>query len=175
MIELCVGKPSPFQGMPEGNFFDFDKGGAVLICNFDRPTAEEISNYHQDRPFEARFVRLEGVLFMLFKFGTLPWIDAPYDLRLTKLATWPEPEFGEGYGLTVILQDQKTAIVKELRLIGLGTQFSRDLRAEILSVDATEPLIKPVYDAKISEIYRKYTTNQMVKMSSHYYRIKGAR
>lgn len=172
MTQLTVGKPSPFAGLPEGCIFDFDEAGAILICTLNRPTVKEIQSFSVESPLQIRFVRIDGVLFMLFKFGWMSWMDAPYDIRLTKCTKFPELGETQGYAMTIVLQDQMSAVVKSLRFVGIGHDFSMALKAEIFSTDISAPLIKPEYDSRVSNIYRKYTTEQMVGLSSYYFNLR---
>ena len=86
--------------------------------------------------------------------------------------TLPDLSPGEGYALNIVLMDQATSIIKELRLIGLGENFSRDLREEVFS-GAGGPLFLPQYYAHINSIYQKYSTTKLVQMASHYYKLPG--
>lgn len=168
---LSVGSPAPFSMPQEGCKFEFTENGAIIVCALNRPTPAEIQSFKPSSPFQIRYVRIDGVLFFLFKFGAMPWMDAPYDIRLSQSVALPDLSPGEGYALTVVLVDQATSIVKELRLIGLGERFSRDLREELFS-DAGDPLFLPQYYAKVDSIFRRNSTAKLVQLAHHYYKLQ---
>nr|DAG39606.1 MAG TPA: hypothetical protein [Bacteriophage sp.] len=166
VIGFEVGKP--FHGLdkhPEGAVFEMTEGGPILFCNYIAPTQAEIEAFQAGKRAEFRLVRLGGILFVLSRFGSLPWVDSPFTIQLSRAAAIPEIPEGSGYGLTIVLLDKATSIVKSLRLIGLSTDFSRALRDEVLS-DASKPLDIVEYYASVNEVMRRYSTKDMVKMSS---------
>ena len=167
---LAKGEKSPILMEQEGCRFGLTENGALLFCALNKPTPREKLAFESSSPFQIRYVRVQGVLFMLFKFGAMPWMDAPYDIRLSSEVDFPEPAPGEGLALNIVLVDQATNIIQHLRLIGLGERFSKDLRKEVFS-DANEPLIAPVYYEKINNIYSKYSTEDLVRLASHYYKL----
>ena len=164
-------KTDILQKYPECCVFDADDAGLLLAFNYNSPTTTEIQSFKADTPFEIRFVRIDGILFILAKVGSMPWVDAPYAVQLSRSASFPQLGENEGYALTLALIDRTTSTVKGLRLIGLGHGFSNDLRSEILT-HADDILIQSDYDRKISEIYRRYSTEQLVRFSTKRYKIK---
>lgn len=61
--------------------FEYDKSGAMLtvaIRNLD----EVVESFRADSSFQIRYTKLKNVLVLLFKFGDLPWMDAPYSPNL---------------------------------------------------------------------------------------------
>lgn len=169
---LKIGEKTDLMvGQPEGCIFNVDGGGLFLAYNYNSPTPAEIEAFSAGAPFEIRFVRVNGVLFILAKAGNMPWIDAPYAIQLSPFARFPALEQNEGYALTLMLIDRKTSIVKGLRVIGLGHTFSEQLHAEIMS-QAHEPLFASEYYAQVSAVYQRYSTKQLVQFSTQRYKLK---
>lgn len=164
-------KTDMMAGQPEGCIFNVDGGGLFLAYNYDSPSQAEIEAFSSGTPFEIRFVRMNGILFILAKAGKMPWIDAPYTIQLSPFACFPPLGQNEGYSLTLILIDRKTSIVKGLRVIGLGHTFSEQLHAEIMA-HADEPLYVPEYYAQVSAVYQRYSTKQLVQFSTQRYKLK---
>ena len=160
-------KTNILQKYPECCVFEADDAGLLLAFNYNAPTTTEIQSFKADAPFEIRFVRIDGILFILAKVGSMPWVDAPYAVQLSRSASFPQLGENEGYALTLALIDRTTSTVKGLRLIGLAN----DLRSEILT-HADDVLILSDYDRKISEIYRRYSTEQLVRFSTKRYKLK---
>lgn len=160
-----------FIGRPEGPLFDFDSSGATLTVFFNRPTDYEISQFKSDNPFEIRFVEIRGILMILLKIGGLQWMDSPYTVHLSRgaLDFSDELEDGLGYSLMLMLVDGTTGTIQHLRMIGLGTNFSRALRKKILN-QLNMPFNKQGYETALQSIYSTYRTKDLLKLSKEYYR-----
>lgn len=154
-------------GKSEGAFVDIDDAGMQIFVNFSRPMPDEIEQFKQGKDFEIKFVTLQNIIMFTFKIGNLNWMDAPYTSHLSFNLTRELPQFKEGEGLSamLILTDAATAKVVSLRMMGLSTRFSNSLvqevnaqKSKIFSVDE--------YNRNLSQIYAKYNTKDLVKMSS---------
>ena len=78
----------------------------------------------------------------------------------------------QGLSLTLMMTDTDTAEIKHLRMIGLGHKFSvalldraRALREEPFSLDA--------YQASLRNTMARYTTKQLVDLSTECFKLKG--
>ena len=156
---------------PEGVKFDFIEGGPVLLLFFAGPTEEEVEAV-RGGGFKIGFLesgiiednRHKGIIiFLLFRFGRLPWMDAPFSIHLAQRKTPAEVEDGLGYGLQVLLIDAATGVLKVIRLVGLGTEWSRNFRQAILEQEAAG-FDWRAYDAEIQRTYKMYKTRDMVDM-----------
>lgn len=121
------------------------------------------------------FVR-NNIIFILTKFGSMSWMDAPFHVALTSnLTKLQDVKEGQGYSCTIILVDSTTGIVKALRHVSFDTNFSRKLKqnieAQILDMNVNT-FNEMLYDAKVSQIMKNYTTKDMVKFSEVNCRIK---
>jgi hypothetical protein len=146
--------------------FDFDNSGALLFLFLSHPTDEEILAIRKG-DYGFAVCELSGVMFFLSKFGGLKWMDAPYSPHLSKSVTFQTVTDGTGYSLNVLLVDAATGVLRGMRLIGLPTKFSRQLRASIdqslqQSFDATS------YDSAIAAVYNKHSTDEMVPLAQYY-------
>ena len=151
--------------------FDINDSGVDLRVLFNRPAQREIDAYKAGEPFEMRMVTLHEIMFMLFKFGDNPWIDAPYNphlsINLTQLQELPE---NFGYSMLVVLADSSSGEVKGLRNISIPHAFSEKIQIEIEKL-LKKPFARQEYDNRINKIYISYSTKDLVKMSSEYFRI----
>lgn len=84
--------------------------------------------------------------------------------------SFPEVPQGQGYSLLLILADAANSKIMGLRYVGLGTKFSEQLRSEVMA-DINIPIVKPMYDAKVQQLYARYTTKDLVKLSKTRYKI----
>lgn len=151
----------------EGARFDFTQSGAVLELYFKSPTINEVQEI-KNGCFKTGFVEFAGVIFMLFKFGNLNWIDAPYSVHLSKPFEFEEPTRGSGYGLNIFFIDANTGILKNIRYIGLSTEFSLSFKNAVLKQRKAE-FNNNYYSAALQNIYLKYTTNDLVKLSNIFF------
>lgn len=170
MTEFKVGSVMPeFQGKQEGTLFQMDDSGMMFVVFFDSPTDFEIKQFDQGARFEFRFLELGKILFPMFKLGGLNWMDAPFFPQKSECG-FERITDGSGYALTVMLVDSKTAVLKSLRLIGLGHEFSKDFRSAAISLRDL-PFDQQQAQSDLARITQTYPTSQLVKMSRKYYRL----
>lgn len=164
---ISVGQVMPgFSGMPEGTRFSVVPGGYCLIYNFNSPTQKELQAVQPSQSFEIRYLLLDGVIWILTKFGNLPWCDAPFCAQLMPSdVSLEDVADGEGTALTFFLLDAPRGIVRFIRLIGLGTDFSRSL-ASCINAEREKPFVQEEFDRKLANQMRKYTTLDFVRMAS---------
>lgn len=147
----------------EGIKFDITDSGALVRVAFPYPTEKEIEQFESDKDFKVGYYKEKNVIVMLFKFGDLNWMDAPYSVHLSRnLTKLDDVTTNEGLALTIVFVDASTGIVKNLRLIGLPNGLTKELFADIkkqkeLSFDG--------FDENLGNIYRKYSTKQLVNVS----------
>lgn len=155
----------------EATKFDFTDGGAVLYLFYATPSAKEIEAITKG-DVRLGFYSRDNVLFMLFKFGSLNWVDAPYSAHLSKqLTDIQSPEPGQGYSLTIHLIDADTGIIKGLRLIGLPHKFSLQFKDAVWTQRLKQFDLKQ-HDETIANVYRNYTTEDLVRMADVQCRLK---
>lgn len=155
----------------DGCIIEMDASGLLLIVKFANPTANEIKQISADNPFEIRFVALNEVIFFTVKFGDLAWMDMPYSPHLSKVNWTPVEDKISGYALTVVLIDARSGIIKAIRLIGLGNQFSKNLFIEVNNLSEKQFNISK-YSANLSSIMNRYSIKQIADLSAYKNRYK---
>lgn len=155
----------------EGVKFDFQQSGPVLLLFFNRPTEKEVESIKKGK-LEIGFYVKDEVIFMLFKFQSLEWMDAPYSVHLSNPFTFDDIEPGQGFGLTIFLVDASTGILRALRYSGLSTDFSFKLQDAILN-QKNLPFDAVVYNQKFMSIYNNYSTSDLVQRADVFCRIRG--
>ena len=173
MISYTVGqKVEKFKNHLEGTKFDIADDGATLMAFSPSPRPDEIEQFKAEHNFEIRFTELYGVIMLTVKIGNLNWMDVPYTPHLSQnLTKFQLPNEGQGLALTIVLIDSNTGEIKSMRLVGLSEKFTRKLFGTVMDekmndFDASE------YDQKLLQIYQRYTTKQIVSMSSDYCKIR---
>lgn len=170
-----VGKPfeEGINWYNEETRFDFDQSGPILLIFLENPTVKEIEAIRAGE-VKIGFYEIDGIIFMLFKFEEIPWIDAPYSIHLSGNTEPVNIEEDKGYGLQIFLIDANTGILKVIRLIGMGNEWSRRFREAILKQKNTK--FDPYeYNQKIEKIYRTYSSRKLAEMipTKNGYRVRG--
>lgn len=159
-MEFRVGKKvcSPIKG--DASVFEITQGGAILMLKFQSPTSKE-KNSIKSGVARFRAISIDGVVFFLARFGTNPWIDAPYN-KTTSQSSIDRAANGMGLSLHIMLVDAATGILVAQRVIGLSTKFTNDL-ADLIDL---QPNFADwdAYIAEINRIYAEYTTEDMVQL-----------
>ena len=169
---MRVGSPFPlFEGRGEGTLFFFNSlGTPFLVYLYNFPTETEIKQMQAGMPFEIRLREKGGILWLLSKCGNMSWTEAPYIPRTPITPTgFPEYEDGQGMGLTVILADARTGIIKVIRRIGLGTSFSRKFARALKTLHDIPMSLQESY-ASIENTMNAYSTKELAAMAESRYK-----
>lgn len=159
---LVVGKlfREGVRGRQEGPIFDYD-GAFNLTIYLKTPNKNEIDAIRNEKIKVGYYIKDE-VIFMLFKFGAMAWMDTPYSIHLSKGETnIYDVTDVEGLALVVCLVDARTGILNVMRLVALPTAFSRKLKI-VVEKQRAMPFIKENYNQTIQEIYMNYPTKKLV-------------
>lgn len=158
-IEKFIGK--------EGMFIDINDTGISVIASFSAPTFEEKEDFTSKAGFKIRSGIINNVLFFTVKIGSMPWSDCYWLANDTK-TNLVEPSEGEGYGLSLILINALDGKIEKIRLIGLGTKFSKELKREVEEIENKGIVfINGLQLANQAMI--KHDTNDIVRMLKNRY------
>lgn len=173
-MEFTVGKVyKEVIGHPEGVFFDINNCAIMVNIYMNRPKPEELEQFDVGKPFQMKLVELRNIIFPLFKFGNLNWMDAPYSVHLgSKLTNFEVPSEGEGWGMIVSLFDTSTGTLCKNMLIGLSTKMSKDL-IKMLKKQFEHPFDVAEYDANLRMVYAAYPTKALVKMATSSFKLEN--
>ena len=173
MDKIEVGKKfAPFYHQPEGAYFIVDDSGIMLVYNYRMPTEKELDAVKEDKPAEFRFAMINNAFFFLSKFGSLPWNDSPFNPLLSReTGLQPPTDPDKGYAMLFMMIDAATNIVKHMRVIGLGHDFSvklcdalnsfydREENKELEGWDA----VRRLNDERVNAVYNLYTSDQLAR------------
>ena len=119
-------------------------------------------------------ITMNNIIFLTFKFGDLPWMDAPYTPHLSKNLHFDDfndlKDDGKGLSLIVYLIDSDNGQIKVMRLLGMDNKFSRSLIKDISEISQKE-FDQFTYHADLSQVYCKYSTNDLTKLADCYFKI----
>lgn len=145
----------------EGVKFDFRQDGAILILFYNSPEEKELIDISKGTLRIGMYIKDE-VIFMLFKFGSQNWIDAPYSIHISKPFKFDSIVEGSGIGLHIFLVDAANGILKAMRLVGLPTKFSKSFQKATLEQKQLK-FDKNKYAQKINMVYGNYNTDDLVE------------
>lgn len=169
MHHLRVGEPYSVTRTrwPQGSDYNFRCGHHELRLFLPDLSNEEIEAVRAGRA-EFRLFTREGLLVLLYRFGDMPWSDASYNWHLVSEEERIPPEApvdeSQGAALTVLLIEANTGILKVIRLIGLGHEFTLALHAEIRKQIA-EAFDREEYLRRVELVYRMYSSDQMAQVA----------
>lgn len=158
------------KGHNEGCYFDISDEGANLVVYFNRPTKEEIENFKSEKRFEMRLIELSDIMMFLVKFGSLNWMDAPYTPHLSKNLSKINLEPEKGLAVTIMLFDTSNGHLESIRFISLSERFTEKIKKNIDDL-MNRPFDKQNFNYSVNMIFSKYSTNELVKMSSQSFKI----
>lgn len=109
------------------------------------------------------FAEINGIIFFMFDFGkACPLSDNSYSIHLVDEAERTLPpalQPGEMALLTIILVSSEDGIIRAMRQISLGHDFSKALY-EAIRAQAARPFDRATHDAQLAQVYRAYPTVQ---------------
>lgn len=152
--------------------FDLTDGGVIIPIYMRKPNANEISQLMEGAGIKMAYVARDNVIIMLFKFGDLNWMDAPYTPHLSKNLTHLPGTVSpsEGFSAHLMLFDTSNGELMTQRLFSLRSKLSNDLIHEIRKI-VDKPFDLKAYSCDISAAYR-YSTDELVKQAKVIYRVQ---
>ncbi len=153
----------PIMMKPEGTYIHYNESGFMCIVNMTSPTAKEKAAFHSKTPLKIGLFKGNGLLFFVFRFGDLPWQDAPYNPAIGVRPSIPDVQDGKGLSMMILLTDAPRGIIAaNPRLVGLTTGFTRELKKAI-----EECLLMPCagieYDMRLNATYNQYSSDDMAR------------
>lgn len=159
-------------GHQEGTVFDIDDGGIVLKVYMGMVTEHEADQFKSGMPFEMKLVQLRNIIFPVFKFGDMNWMDASYSVHLSRGLTKLEmPLDGSGLAMTVHLFDTVTGELLCNRLLSLSTEMSRKL-VRMVEEQKMKPFNESEHRQNIAAVYMAYPTKKLLKMATCSFRLR---
>lgn len=163
-MKLSIGDKFPIQVYSEAALA-FRDNEAMLVLNWTGIKSNEVKNVKSGLPQFAVYTQ-QDIMFLCFRFGTLPWMDVPYTIHLERDNSYDfdsKIENGKGYALQVYLVDAVTNKIKAIRLIGLPTELSRKIGEVVLAQKQSRKIGKIECDMLVNAIYDSMSTIAMVE------------
>lgn len=165
--EFCCGQPiEGMKGRPDGCIVDVTDSGVSVLVLMNRPTQKEICQFESGKDVKVKLLSMRGIIFFLLKMGDNKWIDAPYNVHLSKnLTNLQKPVDGEGYAMHIMLIDTATGNLEKQKLYGMSHGTSNNLYKMVME-QSDMTFNERKYGENIMEIYRLYSTNKLLKFAS---------
>lgn len=152
----------------DGTDFNYRAGALELRMFFSRLTGGDIRAI-KSGACSFHLAVIDGVIFFLFQFGrACPLSDNSYSIHLVpedERTIPPELHADEMALLTIILVSSEDGIIRALRQISLGHDFSKALY-DAIREQAARPFSRSEHDAVIARVYRQYPTPQALLTQS---------
>lgn len=151
---------------PEAVEYNYHDAGHELRLIWRDPSAREIEAVRRGAARFALYTHRD-VVFFLYRFGEMPWSDAPFSWHLVPEGRRRVPERA-GPETRALLQVQliesRSGTVLALRTLTLSPEFTRLLHAAIRRQSEAPWPGRASYDAQLHEAYRRFPTSaQMAK------------
>ena len=131
----------------------------------NRPTPKEISQFEGGKGVKVKLLSLRGIIFFIIKVGDNGWMDAPYNVHLSKnLKKLQKVVDGEGYAMHIKLIDTATGNLVKQKLYGMPHNTSKNLY-KMIEKQCDMPFNIFNYDENIMAIYCSYSTEELLKFA----------
>ena len=165
--EFCCGQPiEGMKGRPDGCIVDVTDSGVSVLVLMNRPTPKEISQFEGGKGVKVKLLSLRGIIFFIIKVGDNGWMDAPYNVHLSKnLTNLQKVVDGEGYAMHIMLIDTSTGKLVKQKLYKMPHNTSENLY-EMIKKQCDMPFNIFNYDENIMAIYCSYSTEELLEFAS---------
>lgn len=161
-----VGQPYEFTHgrLEEKVIYRLDKDGHCLAIIKAGITAQEVENI-QNGSVELGIYIDGPIIFLLFKFGTSKWNDAPYSWHTVprEFRVYPE-QANDNTTLKVTLIDVADSLVRAVRQVALTPDFAGKLN-EAITIQANGSFNGLSYAKHINTVYNQYTADDMAELA----------
>lgn len=167
----------------EGVFFEMrEKSPELVLCFYD-PTDKEIQEIKKGQIKMGYFV-YGSVIFIVVKFGEMPWMDAPFSIRKydgypgfmpcaqTEVLLRLNDNNNMGAAITIKLVDIKSGVVKVIRVIGASNRFSRGFYKEV-NRQYELPYSEMEYNLRIKNIYSRFSSKDLARNAENVFCLKS--
>lgn len=159
--EFCCGQPiEGMKGRPDGCIVDVTDSGVSVLVLMNRPTQKEICQFESGKDLKVKLLSMRGIIFFLLKMGDNKWMDAPYNVHLSKnLTNLQKPVDGEEYAMHIMLIDTFTGKLVKQKIYGMLHDTSKHLYKMVME-QRKKFLNKEEYEENIRDIYGVYSTKK---------------
>jgi hypothetical protein len=166
MPQLVVAGEEFIKGVrswPEGPVIGYSAIGCHLLLLYINPTEMEKKEFCETVKFAL--VYKYNTIFLVFKFGNMPWQDAPYNYSLDRGDRHDPQEHLNGPGnrlfMNCYLINAATGILEEIHVMTLSPDFTRRF-LECVQEQAENPTTHEEHARRVARIYGQYRTPKVM-------------
>lgn len=134
-----------------------------------KPTEDELLQLSK-ATIQFKLLKMRGIIFFLVKFGSLKWMDAPYNINLRNLSKFPSFGADAGFFTFIEVFDTSSGKLCLQRKVFLPIEMSEQLVSYMVE-QLKEPISRDKMNIQIKEIYEAYSTKELTKFASKSYYI----
>lgn len=168
-----VGKNySEHIGAPDDIHCHITDAGLHIRIRMFNPTEDELLQLSSKANIQFKLLKMRGIIFILVKFGSLQWMEAPYNANLARNLS-RLPSFGDstGFYTSIEVYDTSSGKLCLQRNVFLPTEMSKQL-VSYMEEQLKEPISIDKMGIQLNEIYRTYSTKELLKFASKPYYIR---
>lgn len=158
MVKCAVGEKF-YINIQEGIAIIFEDGILDIVISFSDLDKREIEDFNSGEA-ELNLCYVNEEMLFTCKMGESILVDVAYTPHLTKDLKLIEFNEGYGYVTNLFLLEANTNVIKSMRCLGPGSEFSNKLNSLIKKVKEQEFDLTR-YVQKISDIQRRYSTEAL--------------
>lgn len=152
--------------------------GTLNLCICLRGITSKEVEQCQCGNFEIGLSEVNGILFITFNMDGVIKAETAFNANLCdrdSVKNLGEFREGVGYGCTIIGVDSDTGIIKSLRVVGLGTEFSNELNNYMKEQLEDEGFNESRYKINSYRVLAEYSSDDIFKVQKYVYTHKRSK
>lgn len=152
----------------EGVITNINSTGIHVFIYMKNINNRELEQMKNNKKLKIGIFERNNIIFFLYKFGDLNWMDSPYIANLSEeIKVKLEDIYDDklGYKMNIVIIETITGEVKELRTVALNNRLSLSIKKAIDKQMEEVGVTKEEYRMRVNQNFMAYTTKQMVDMA----------
>ena len=159
-------------GAPDDINCHITDAGLHIRIHMSNPTENELLQLSSKADIQFKLLKTRGIIFILVKFGSLQWMDAPYNVNLARnLSRLPSFEDGTGFFTSIEVYDTSSGKLCLQRNVSLPVEMSKQL-VSYMEEQLKEPFSMYKMAVQLHKMYETYSTKELLKFASRPYYIR---
>lgn len=150
----------------DGTMVEFNNStGLTLLVFYNTPTDYEMKQFKLNRKFEIKIKEINEVIFFVFKFGNMPYMDCAFNPNLLneKVSFNYINDESMGLALNILIIDSFNGELRHIRTIGLGHKISNKF-IEYCKKQESATFDKNKFNDIVERIQATYTSLELATL-----------